>query len=344
MKRQVLVHTAPERVIIVEEECPIPGEGEVLVATRLSGISSGTEGMIFRGLFPEEMPLDASLPAMGGEFRYPFRYGYCCVGEVIECGAEVPTEWLGKRVFAFNPHMSRFTTRVEELIELPDGVCDEDAIFLANMETAVNLVQDGKPVLGEEVILIGLGVVGLLTCALLVQFPLSFLGGLDLYPMRRQIALRLGASVTFNPQEWKSSAELREAFHAAGLSARGADLVYELSGSPSALNEAVHLCGFDSRIVIGSWYGKKSSPLDLGGSFHRNRIRITSSQVSTLAPELTGRWDKQRRLWNVISQLERIKPGNWITHRFPISEGESAFRLLVDAPERITQIVFTYPA
>ncbi len=344
MKRQVLLHDARESVVVVEEACPSPGEGEVLVTTRLSGISAGSEGLIFRGLFPEGMPLDASLSAMSGQFCYPFRYGYCCVGEVIQCGGGVQANWLGKRVFAFHPHISRFTARVAELTELPDGVSDEDAVFLPNMETAANLVQDGKPMLGEEVVVIGLGVVGLLTCAILGQFPLEFLGGLDFFPMRRQMALRLGAAVTFNPAEWKDSHALREGFQAAGLAARGADLVYELSGSPAALNTAVGLCGFSSRIVIGSWYGRNNAPLDLGGMFHRNRIHILSSQVSTLAPELTGRWDKKRRLEVVLNQLERIKPGNWITHRFPLSEASRAFRLLLDSPEKITQVVFDYPA
>ena len=99
------------------------------------------------------------------------------------------------------------------------------------------------------------------------------------------------------------------------------DLTFELSGSPSALNDAIALTTFSGRIVIGSWYGKKHAEIDLGGSFHRSRIKLISSQVSTISPELSGRWDKSRRFDTAWKALERIKPEKWITHRFPIEEG-----------------------
>ncbi|MFN7036467.1 MAG: zinc-dependent alcohol dehydrogenase [Bellilinea sp.] len=342
MKRQVLVHQSIRKIEILEEDCPLPGENEALVQTRYSGISAGTEGMIYLGLFPENIALDENLAALKGEFQYPFRYGYSCVGEIIECGKGVSPAWLGRRVFAFYPHASHFTVSLDQLIPLPETLRDEDAVFLPNMETAVNFVQDGKPLLGEAVLVFGLGMVGLLTCALLGQFPLGFLGGLDLFPYRRQIALNLGADIALNPAEFPQAGSLRRALESAGLPNLGADLVYELSGTPEAVNQAIEVCGFNSRIILGSWYGKKTAPINLGGAFHRNRIRISSSQVSTIDSSLIGRWSKQRRFEAVFEQLEKVKPGNWISHLFPLAEAEQVFQLLVDSPNEVLQAVFTY--
>ncbi len=342
MKRQVLVHRAARKIEIVEEACPPPADNEVLIQTRFSGISAGTEAMIYQGLFPENLALDENLAALSGEFKYPFRYGYCCVGQIIECGKNIPSSWLGNRVFAFHPHASYFNMPLDGLVPLPDTLRDEDAVFLPNMETAVNFLQDGRPLLGEAVIVFGLGIVGLLTCALLGQFPLGFLGALDLFPLRRQIALSLGADITLNPNEFPQVGTLRQAFLSAGLPQSGADLVFELSGAPAALNQAIEICGFNSRIVIGSWYGKKTAPLELGGAFHRNRISMVSSQVSTIAPCLSSRWDKQRRFEVVFEQLSKIKPGNWISHEFPLTEAEQVFELLVDSPNEVLQAVFIY--
>jgi len=342
MKRQVLVHRSVRKVEVVEEDCPSPAENEVLVQTRFSGISAGTEAMIYQGLFPEHLSLDENLAALRGEFQYPFRYGYCCVGEIIECGKGISPAWLGRRVFAFYPHASHFTVSWDDLILLPDTLRDEDAVFLPNMETAVNFLQDGKPLLGEAVLVFGLGMVGLLTCALLGQFPLGFLGGLDLFPYRRQIALSLGADIALNPVEFPQTGLLRQALESAGLPNTGADLVYELSGNPEVINQAIEVCGFNSRMIIGSWYGKKTASLALGGAFHRNRISISSSQVSTIDPSLIGRWDKRRRFEVVFEHLEKVKPGNWISHLFPLSEADQVFQWLVDSPEQVLQAVFTY--
>jgi threonine dehydrogenase-like Zn-dependent dehydrogenase len=168
------------------------------------------------------------------------------------------------------------------------------------------------------------------------------LGGADLFPQRRQIALSLGADIALNPAEFSQPGSLRRAFISAGLPHGGADLVYELSGVPDAINEAIEVCGFYSRILIGSWYGKKIAAVDFGSNFHRNRIGIFSSQVSRIDPSLSGRWDKQRRFEVVFEQLERIKPGNWISHLFPLSEANQVFDLLVDSPHEVLQAVFSY--
>jgi threonine dehydrogenase-like Zn-dependent dehydrogenase len=119
-------------------------------------------------------------------------------------------------------------------------------------------------------------------------------------------------------------------------------LVYELTGSPSALNDAIEHTTFSGRVVIGSWYGQKRAEIDLGGAFHRSRIRLVSSQVSTIAPELSGRWDKSRRFDVAWKALERIQPEKLITHRFSIDEAEKAYQLLDEHPQETIQVVLDY--
>ncbi len=118
--------------------------------------------------------------------------------------------------------------------------------------------------------------------------------------------------------------------------------MYELTGAPAALNLAIELTAFSGRIVIGSWYGQKRAPIDLGGSFHRSRIRLISSQVSTLAPELTGRWTKARRLDVAWSMLAQVPVSKLITHRFVVSDAAQAYALLDQQPDQALQILFTY--
>ncbi len=122
----------------------------------------------------------------------------------------------------------------------------------------------------------------------------------------------------------------------------GADLTFELSGRPATLNDALALTGFSGRIVIGSWYGEKRAEIDLGGAFHRSRIKLIASQVSTLAPELSGRWDKARRFDTARKALERVKPEKWVTHRYSIEDAAKAYKLLDEAPQETIQVLIEY--
>jgi len=174
----------------------------------------------------------------------------------------------------------------------------------------------------------GQGLVGLLTTTLLSRIPLASLVTLDRYPLRRELSLKAGAHTSLDSQV---SAPLHDF-----------DLCYELSGSPVALGQAIAATGFNGRIVIGSWYGTKRANLDLGGRFHRSRIRLISSQVSTLAPELSGRWTKARRLQTALQLLAEIRPSRFITHRIPFADAAKAYELLDQTPEDAVQVVLTY--
>lgn len=319
-----------------EESLPDPEAGQVKVQTLLSAISPGTEALIYEGLFPEGLPVDENIPALYGKFAYPLKYGYCAVGRVIETGEGVDKAWKDRLVFAFHPHECHFIARTDELFPLPPDVSPEEALFLPNMETALNLVMDGRPLIGECVLVFGQGIIGLLTTALLALFPLASLVTLDRYALRREASLELGAHASLDPAE----PDARPRLH--NLVPSGADLAYEVSGSPEALDEAIALTGFDGRVVIGSWYGQKRANLDLGGRFHRSRIRLISSQVSTLSPELSGRWSKSRRFEVAWEMLRKVRPSRFITQRFPIEQADQAYRLIDQHPEACIQVVLTY--
>lgn len=346
MRARQLWFTKPGEVEIRENQLPPLEPGQILVKSDCSAISAGTEMLVYRGQLPTDIALDASLVALQQQTAYPLQYGYACVGRVEQLGAGVDAAWLNKRVFSFQPHASHFIATAEQLLVLPDDVEAEAAVFLANMETAVNLVLDGGPALGERVVVLGQGIVGLLLSCVLSRFPLAQLLALDEIGKRSNYAEWLGVHRTFDPKSDRQIAELKDALRLpVELSATpnsGADLIYEVSGAPAALNLAIDLCSYSGRIVIGSWYGSKSAAVKLGGVAHRNRIKFISSQVSSIAPELSGRWDKARRFQQAWRMIRQVKPQALISHRIPIDQAADIYKLLDQAPEQVLQAVYIY--
>ena len=301
----------------------------------------GTELLIYRHLVLTQQLLDTNIPSLSGNFSYPLKYGYSAVGDIIDIGEGVDSSWLGKRVFVFHPHESLFSASLTELIEIPDGISPLDAVFLPNMESAVNFIMDGQPGLGEKVVVLGQGIVGLLTTAILSQFPLKNLITLDPIQLRRQISQQLGAQNSFDPSSLETLPHIKSLL--CDKYSSGADLTYELSGNPQALNQAIELTGFDGRIVVGSWYGSKPVNLILDETFHRSRIKLISSQVSTIGSGFQGRWNKSRRFQIVWYLLDKVKPTQFISHKIPIAQASQAYQMLDETPGEVIQIIFTYP-
>jgi 2-desacetyl-2-hydroxyethyl bacteriochlorophyllide A dehydrogenase len=335
MKTQTITFTAPRQLEIRAQQLPPLGADEVLVQTIVSAVSPGTEMLIYRGQFPKEMSDSADSISAG--LQYPLAYGYACVGRVTETGKQVDKNWLGKLVFAFQPHTSHFIAKPASLMPVPDTLSAENAAFLPNMETAVSLVQDIAPILGERGLVLGQGIVGLLATSLLAEFPLESLVTADNFPLRRAESLKAGASAALDP----SDADFRLQAGAA-LGGEKADFVLEISGSPAALDEAIALTRFSGRIIVGSWYGEKRAALDLGGDFHRARIAITSSQVSAIRPELSARWSKNRRFGVAWQALGRIQPEKWVTQRVDIQKAPEMYALLDQNPHNAIQVLFEY--
>ncbi|MFZ0391393.1 MAG: zinc-binding dehydrogenase, partial [Calditrichia bacterium] len=318
-----------EEVQLRREPLPPLKSGEVLVRSLYSAVSAGTELLFYCGQAPENMAVDESISSLSGKIEYPLKYGYAVAGEITAAAKGLDPQLAGKRIFAFHPHQSHFIASLQNLIILPEEIEPREAVFLANMETAVNLLLDGAPLLGERVAVTGLGIVGILTTALLSRFPLNQLLAVDLHQKRREIAKTMG---TLQASEHLETVKEHSGF----------DLIFELSGNPAALNDAIQAAAYDGRIVVGSWYGSKPASLELGGPFHRRRLKLISSQVSTIAPALRGRWNKQRRLGMALQLLGEIQPERLISHEFNFEEAPRAYRLLKDAPQEALQVVFKY--
>ena len=337
--KKSLFFTAPHTVEIIESAVPYPTPNQLLIKTICSGISAGTEMLMYQGLFPPDLPADSAIESLAKPLAYPFQYGYAAVGRVIECGKAVDPFWLGQRVFAFHPHESHFVATPQQLVLLPDRIPSETAVLLPNMETAVSFVMDAQPMIGEKVLVLGQGIVGLLTSGLLAQFPLEKLIAVDNYPLRRQWAERVGVDVILDPQSETFTNQLADALSSEYV---GADLVLELSGNPIALNTAIEAVGFNGRILVGSWYGQKQAQLNLGGSFHRKKMQIISSQVSEIAPQWNGRWSKNRRFQQAMQNLDNPILPSLITHTFPLVQAADAYALILNQPTISLQIVLTY--
>jgi len=337
MNRQSLYFTAPRTVTVREEALPQLLPGQMLVQSICSAISPGTEMLLYRGQMPAEMAADATIAALSGSLAYPLKYGYATVGQVVQLGVNVAAEWQNRLIFAFNPHESHFIVTPETALPLPPGLDAETAVFLPNMETAVSFLMDAQPMIGEQVAVLGQGVVGLLTTALLAQMPLTNLVTVDHYPLRREWSQQLGAAISLPPDDAALQAALQGHSPYAG-----ADLTFELSGNPQALNLAVKLTGYNGRILVGSWYGQKQAPLDLGGKFHRSHMHLISSQVSHIAPQWSGRWSKPRRLQIAWHMLTAVQPARLITHRIPFTRAAAAYELLDKDPASAIQIVLLY--
>jgi 2-desacetyl-2-hydroxyethyl bacteriochlorophyllide A dehydrogenase len=334
MSTEGLFFVAPNEIEIREMEVRPPEPGKLLIKTLVSAISPGTELLIYRGEAPRELAADASITSLKGSLVFPMQYGYAAVGKVIEVGQGLDHVWINQIVFSFQPHQTHFNATPDQVMVLPEGISREAAAFLPNMETAVNFLMDGRPLIGERVAVFGQGIVGLLTTALLALFPLEDLLTLDKFPNRRMASMEAGATRSIDPTDDEILPQVGND--------HGFDLVYELSGSPAALDQAIGITGFSGRVVIGSWYGQKHATLDLGSYFHRSRIRLISSQVSSIAPDLRGRWDKSRRFELVWEMIRQVQPERWITHRLPFQNASRGYKLLDQQPGETIQVLLDY--
>jgi len=326
---------APGEIDVVELEQSDPEPNEVVVETMISAISAGTELLVYHGDVDERTAADEELPALDGTLSYPIRYGYAAVGRVTSLGDRVDPAWRGRRVFAFNPHESHFSASPENVHPIPDGIGPERAAFFANVETAINFALDAAPRIGEQVVVFGQGVIGLLTTAVLSETPVETLIAVEPRDDRRELAERMGADVTIDPEARDPAAAIEEL-------TGGVDIAIEVSGRPSTLESAVEATRYDGRVLVGSWYGTKRAEIGLGDHYHRGRISVESSQVSTISPELRGRWSKRRRRETAWRWLREIDVEEFITHRFHVSEADEAYRQLTDRPEETLQVLFRY--
>jgi threonine dehydrogenase-like Zn-dependent dehydrogenase len=306
MRARRLLFAAPRRVEVTEVDLPEPGPGRLLVRTAYSGISTGTELLAYRGLLDPDLPVDERIGALGGTFRFPFPYGYSCVGRVEQSGA---------LVFAYHPHQDRFVVAEDDVVPLPPGTDPRLATLLPYVETGLQLSLDAGAVARETVAVAGLGVVGTIT-ALLLQRAGATVVGSDPAEDRRRLAGALGIPAVA-PDELASR-----------LPPGGVPLLLELSGSPAALSGALDLLAHEGTALVGSWYGRRPVELPLGGAFHRRRLTIRSSQVSTIPAALSDRWDVARRRREAVALLGELPLAPLATTEFAFDDAAAAFAAL----------------
>ena len=334
LEARALWFTAPRTAEFRPERVPSPKPGEVRVRAIASAISHGTEMLVYRGEVPTDLPLD--LPTFAGDFSFPIKHGYATVGRVLDTGADVDSLSPDDLVFVHHPHQDTFTVPAELPVRLPEGIDPTTGLFFANLETALNVVHDTPLRLGETALVFGQGVVGLLVTQLLKLAGADRVLAVEPLRKRRELALEVGADQAFEPAE-----DLHERLLEA-TAGRGADVAVEVSSSGAALQAAVDAVATEGTVVVASWYGTKPVVLSLGGHFHRGRVRLRSSQVGQINPELRPRWDRARRTQAVLGLLPRLHLEELVSHRLPFEEAPGAYRLVDERPGEAVQVVLTY--
>jgi len=314
MRALKLLFTAPREVSFDEVELSEPRPGEVLVRTVYSGISSGTELLAYRGDIDRNLPLDETIGSLGGTFSYPFSYGYSCVGVVERSHGSVAP---GTTVFAFHPHQERFVVPAAGVLVLP-AVDPRAATLFPSVETALQITLDAGAVVDETVAVVGLGVVGLLA-ALMLQRAGASVVGIETNERRRALASELDVTA-LDPGD---SAHIREM-----TQGQGVPLVIEASGNPAALAPSLRLLAHEGTALVASWYGTKPVELPLGDEFHRRRLTLRSTQVSTIPAHLTARWTMGRRRDAALRLLGDLPLKTLATHEFPFVSAPDAYRAL----------------
>lgn len=254
---------------------PDPGPGEVLVRTVHSGVSRGTETLVFRGEVPPGQYAVMRAPFQEGDFPGPVKYGYLNVG-VVEQG---PPELLGRTVFCLYPHQTRYVVPAGAVAPVPDGVPARRAVLAGTVETAVNALWDGPPLVGDRIAVLGAGMVGCCVAALLARFPGVSVQLVDTNPERAAVAAALGV-----------------AFASPETADDHCDLVFHASASGAGLQRALDLLAPEGTVVELSWYGDRAVNLSLGGAFHSGRLTVRGSQVGTVSPARAARRSHADRL------------------------------------------------
>ena len=298
---------APGRGEVYDEPLTTPSADDVVVRALYSGISRGTEALVFQGSVPPSEYLRMRAPFQAGDFPAPVKYGYASVGQ-IESG---PRDLLDRKVFVLHPHQTRYVVPAQSVHVLPDDVPPARAVLTANLETAINALWDARPHVGDRVVVIGAGTVGCLVAWLAGRMPGCDVELVDLNPRREAIAHAFGVRFARPDTAWE-----------------GADVVIHASGSPAGLELALRVAGVEATVVEMSWSGDWAVPLPLGEAFHARRLTLKSSQVASVALSQRARWDMRRRMQLALTMLTDAALDGLIT-------GESEFEALPETMARL---------
>jgi 2-desacetyl-2-hydroxyethyl bacteriochlorophyllide A dehydrogenase len=319
---------APYVVELADVAVPETRAGEVLVRAEFSGISGGTELLAYRGELDSSLPRDETLGALAGSFEYPFTYGYSVVGTVEASRGDVRE---GERVFAFHPHQSRFVVSAADVVRI--GATDpRTATLFPLVETALQISLDAGVRYREVAAVLGLGPVGILTGILLMRNGATVVGS-DPKPWRREAAEVCGLEAV-EPEALGDTV-------GTATRGRGADVIVEATGNPEALGESLGLLSTEGVAIVASWYGAKQVTLPLGAEFHRRRLEIRSSQVSTTGGRAV-RWDRLRRLEATQALLAELPLAALASHTLPLERAPEAYAALDRGDDGVVHVALAY--
>jgi NADPH:quinone reductase-like Zn-dependent oxidoreductase len=302
--------------LLTEDDGP---EAEVKIRTLFSGLSRGTERLIFQGRLPESEWQRMRAPYQTGDFPYPVKYGYAAVG-VAEAG---PTALIRRSFFALFPHQTHFVLPARALVPVPDGVPPRRAVLAANMETALNAIWDSGAVPGQTIAVVGAGLVGCLIGYLAARVPGNKVTLIDRLAERGAIAERLGLG-----------------FSTPDNAEKGAEIIFHTSASEAGLRLALEIAAFEGRIVEASWYGDRQVTLPLGASFHSQRLQLISTQVGSVAPAMRARLTHRQRLETALRLLDDARLDALITEEVAFEDLPAALpRLLAEDADGIATAI-----
>jgi threonine dehydrogenase-like Zn-dependent dehydrogenase len=252
---------------IRSEPLPERGPGDVVVRTVRSGVSRGSETLVFRGGVPQAQYAAMRAPFQEGDFPGPVKYGYLNVG-VVEEG---PARLRGRTIFCLYPHQTAYVVPAAAVTLVPEDVPASRAVLTGTVETAVNALWDAAPLVGDRVTVVGAGMVGCCVARLLGRFPAVQVTLVDVDPARAGVAQALGVD-----------------FAVPANAADGRDLVVHTSATEAGLQLSLDLLRPEGTVIDLSWYGDADVRLSLGGGFHTRRLGIRASQVGTVSPARSG--------------------------------------------------------
>ena len=312
---------------IREVPLPEPGPEDVLVRTLHSGVSRGTEALVFRGEVPEDQRDRMRAPFQAGDLPGPVAYGYLNVG-LVEAG---PAELLGRRVFCLHPHQTAYVVPAEAVVPVPDAVPTRRAVLAGTVETAVNALWDAAPLIGDRVAVVGAGMVGCSVARLLARIPGVTVTLVDVDKERAGTAAALGAGFA-TPGD------------ALGTTGGDLDLVVHASATGDGLRTAVDLLADEGTVLELSWYGDREVTVGLGGAFHSRRLRIVASQVGVVAPARRARRSTSDRLALALDLLRDDAFDALLTGRSPFEElPEAMAALAAGSPALCHTVDYPHP-
>lgn len=292
---QCLIYTAPKETELRSVPRSLEGATGDLVDLRAlwSGISRGTERLVFTGAVPPAEYERMRAPFQHGAFPFPVGYGYAWVGE----------DEAGQRYFGLFPHQDLIAAPKEALCPLPEGLDERRAVLAANMETALNIVWDASAGPADRIAVIGGGVLGLLVAGILADIPGADITVIDVNEERAAVAEALGA-------RFASPSDAPE----------DVDIAIHTSASEAGLATCLSTCGVEATVVEASWFGTLEPKLPLGGAFHSKRLTLRSSQVGMVSPGRRPRWSYKRRLSAALALLRNDKYEALITREVRFGE------------------------